>query len=158
MHTLSFIDVMLSMASKKGKRESILAVGEWACLHVHILPSLSTYQRRKHYCFLLDTLKELWVSDLLPEERKLKSLKQVISSLDHVISDSPIMFAGLKKEWPLFSLCATATFEPACCQWPQCSSTSPCAVAMVLWGPAEEQVQSVHLYPPGMGVPVELYT
>ena len=93
---------MLSMASKKGKRESILAVGEWACLHVHILPSLSTYQQRKHYCFLLDTLKELWVSDLLPEERKLKSLKQVISSLDHVISDSPIIFVGLKKKWPLF--------------------------------------------------------
>ena len=88
---------MLSMASKKGKRESILAVGELACAHVHTLPSLSTYRQRKHH-FLLDTLKELWASDLLPEERKLKSLKQVIFSLDHVISDSPIMFVGLKKE------------------------------------------------------------
>ena len=68
----------------------------------YIALSLSTYQQRKHYCFLLDTLKELWVSDLLPEERKLKSLKQVISSLDHVISDSPIIFVGLKKKWPLF--------------------------------------------------------
>jgi hypothetical protein len=31
------------------------------------------------FCVLLnvDALKELWITDLLPEERKLKSLKQV---------------------------------------------------------------------------------
>lgn len=28
-------------------------------------------------CSLADTLKELWISELLPEDRKLKSMKQV---------------------------------------------------------------------------------
>ena len=31
MHTLTSLDTLLSMASKKGKRECVLAVGELSC-------------------------------------------------------------------------------------------------------------------------------
>eukprot|EP00731_Ephydatia_muelleri_P028352 Em0019g1225a len=49
VHTLSYLDSLVSMANKKGKRECVMAV---------------------------DSLKELWLSCLLPNDRKLKALKQ----------------------------------------------------------------------------------
>ena len=70
VHNLSSVSSLLSMATKKAKRESILATGSVTSTQSPIFFGLA-------YVFA-DTLKELWVSDLLPEERKLKSLKQVI--------------------------------------------------------------------------------
>ena len=42
MHTLASLDTLLSMATKKGKRESVMAVGEWS----HELPSLHVLMLR----------------------------------------------------------------------------------------------------------------
>lgn len=49
VHNLSNLDSLISMAKKKGKRECIMAI---------------------------ETLKELFISDLLPDDRKLKSFEQ----------------------------------------------------------------------------------
>ena len=53
MHQLGAIDGLLAMAKKKSKRESLLAV---------------------------DALQELWLTTLLPNDRKLKRLAQVVES------------------------------------------------------------------------------
>lgn len=108
------------MASKKGKRECVLAVGECVyiiflapfnklvtvCMHIHVHNTIASlqmlfrmifiykllswhlaalwhafcnfvYLRRFFLPYVPDTLKELWITDLLPEGRKLKILKQV---------------------------------------------------------------------------------
>ena len=73
LHTSNSLDSLLTMASKKGKRECVFAVGGCS--------STPVYRRLIHLlcCLfpLADTLKELWLTDLLPGNRKLKSLKQV---------------------------------------------------------------------------------
>lgn len=52
MHQLGAIDGLLGMAKKKSKRESLLAV---------------------------DALQDLWLTTLLPSDRKLKRLAQVVN-------------------------------------------------------------------------------
>lgn len=57
-----------------------MCVYHYSCFHLlSFPPSLSLL-------LSADTLKELWVSELLPENRKLKSLKQ--RPLDHLILPS----------------------------------------------------------------------
>ena len=52
LHQLGAIDGLLGMAKKKSKRESLLAV---------------------------DALQDLWLTTLLPSDRKLKRLAQVVN-------------------------------------------------------------------------------
>ena len=70
MHQLSTINVLLAMAKKKSKRESLLAV---------------------------DALQDLWLTTLLPDDRKLKLLAQVVNLLCCVLHCkllglSPLLF------------------------------------------------------------------
>lgn len=93
VHTLVSLDSLLAMASKKGKRESILATGTpIECQTNHHTaalgplfggPSLAYSTSFPQNLLIIlsmavsDALKELWISELLPEDRKLKSLKLV---------------------------------------------------------------------------------
>ena len=67
IHALSIVTSLVSMAAKKSKRESVIAIGKCS------RPSLTDL------CMLVapDTLKELWLNCLLPDSRKLKHIRQV---------------------------------------------------------------------------------
>ena len=81
IHSLSSLDMLLSMVKKKGKREALLALGTNRSFQMLLIVQIDFEMiwldiASIHYLFA-GTVKDLFLSDLLLSGKKLKTFEQV---------------------------------------------------------------------------------